>query len=93
LNTEEEVGFNEFLNYLKEFLVSKILFSICYHSEYIRSHRNMLSGEYVKGQTQLNVHASRHNMSRVMLVMTQVKHTEVYSLHHAPETIVIIHAI
>jgi hypothetical protein len=53
----------------------------------------MLSGEYVKGQTQLNIHASRHNMSRVMLVMSQVKHAEVYSLHHAPETIVIIHAI
>jgi hypothetical protein len=53
----------------------------------------MLSGEYVKGQTQLNIHASRHNMSRVMLVMSQVKHAEVYSLHHAPKTIVIIHAI
>jgi hypothetical protein len=93
LNAEEEVRFNEFLNHLKEFLVSRILFRICYHCEYIRSHRNLLSGEYVKGQTQLNVHASRHNMSRVMLVMSQVKHAEVYSLHHAPKTIVIIHAI
>ena len=51
LDAEEEVGFDEILNHLKEFLISRILFFICNHCENIRSHRNLLSREDFKGQT------------------------------------------
>jgi len=51
LDAEEEVGFNEFMNHFKEFLISRILFCICNHCENIRSQRNLLSGEDFKGYT------------------------------------------
>lgn len=93
LNAEEESRLDEFLNHLYEFLISRILFRICNHCENIRSHRYLLSCEDVKGHAQLNINSSCHYMPWVILMVTQIKNAEVYCLHHAPESIVIIHAI